>query len=75
MWDWLEKIPYSLLILVSVFMLLAPFWPMPHVVEKLLMLKNGNLKRPLDIFDLFYHTLPTIILFIKLFRDYGGNKP
>ena len=75
MWDWLEKIPYSLLILVSVFMLLAPFWPMPHVIEKLLMLKNGNLKRPLDIFDLFYHTLPTIILFIKLLRDYGGNKP
>jgi hypothetical protein len=39
-------------------MLLAPFRPMPHVVEKLLMLKNGVLTRPIDIFDLFYHTIP-----------------
>ena len=74
MWGWLEKIPYSVLILVSVFMLLAPFWPMPHVVEKLLMLKNGTLKRPLDIFDLIFHTLPAMVLLIKLARDYWGNN-
>jgi hypothetical protein len=36
-------------------MLLLPFRAMPHVVEKLIMLKKGILTRPMDIFDLFYH--------------------
>ena len=51
-------------------MLLAPFRPMPHVVEKLIMLKNGTLTRPIDIFDLFYHLIPAIILVLKVYRDY-----
>ena len=66
----LDKIPYSILIVIAVFMLLAPFRPMPHVVEKLIMLKNGTLTKPIDIFDLFYHLLPTIILLLKIYRDY-----
>ena len=75
MWRLIDQIPYPLLIAVSVFMLLAPFWPMPHAVEKLLMLKNGTLKRPLDIFDLIFHTLPAMVLLIKLARDYWGSNP
>lgn len=67
----LDKIPYSILIIIVVFMLLAPFKPMPHVIEKLMMLKNGTLTKPIDIFDLFYHLLPTILLLIKIFRDYS----
>ena len=63
----LDKIPYSILIVAAVFMLLAPFRPMPHVLEKLIMLKNGLLTRPIDIFDLFYHLLPTLILLLKIF--------
>jgi hypothetical protein len=66
----LDKIPYSVLIVISVVMLLAPFRPMPHVVEKLIMLKNGILTKPIDIFDLFYHLVPTIILGLKIYRDY-----
>jgi hypothetical protein len=66
----LDKIPYSILIVISVVMLLAPFRPMPHVIEKLIMLKNGTLIKPIDIFDLFYHLLPTIILLSKVYRDY-----
>jgi hypothetical protein len=50
-------------------MLLAPFKPMPHVVEKLIMLKNGTLTRPIDIFDLFFHLIPTLILLLKVFRS------
>ncbi len=69
MWKLLDKIPYTLLIVFSLFMLLAPFRPMPHVVEKLIMLKNGTLHRPMDIFDLFYHLIPLTILSIKFFRD------
>ena len=67
----LDKIPYWILIVISVFMLLAPFRPMPHVIEKLIMLKNGMLTKPIDIFDLFYHLIPTIILLLKVYRDYS----
>jgi len=69
MWQLLDKIPYSLLILITIFMLLAPIRPMPHVVEKLLMLKNGTLTKPIDIFDLIYHVLPLAILVLKIYKD------
>ena len=68
MWQLIDRIPYTLLILLAVFMLLAPFRPMPHVVEKLIMLKNGTLNRPIDIFDLFYHLIPTLLLALKFYR-------
>ena len=67
----LDKIPYLILIVIAVLMLLAPFKPMPHVIEKLIMLKDGALTKPVDIFDLFYHLLPTIILLLKIYRDYS----
>jgi hypothetical protein len=67
----LDKIPYSILIILAVFMFLAPFKPMPHVIEKLIMLKNGTLTKPIDIFDLFYHLIPAILLALKFFRDYS----
>jgi hypothetical protein len=69
MLGFLDKIPYSILIVIAILMLLAPFRPMPHVVEKLIMLKNGNLTRPLDIFDLFYHLIPTILVILKIMRS------
>lgn len=69
MWKYFDKIPYTLLIFFTVFMLLAPFRPMPHVVEKLIMLKDGTLSRPIDIFDLLYHLTPLIILLMKFYRD------
>ena len=69
MFSFLDKIPYSILIVIAVFMLLAPFRPMPHVVEKLIMLKNGNLTRPIDIFDLFFHLIPTILVILKIIRS------
>jgi len=68
MLNFLDAIPYPILIAVAVLMLLAPFSPMPHVVEKLIMLKNGNLHRPIDIFDLFFHLIPSILLLIKFLK-------
>jgi hypothetical protein len=52
-------------------MFLAPFKPMPHVFEKLTMLKNGTLTKPIDIFDLFFHLFPTIILLVKIYRSFS----
>jgi hypothetical protein len=64
----LDSISYPVLIFVAAFMLLAPFSPMPHMVEKLIMLKDGKLIRPVDIFDLLFHLAPTILLALKFFR-------
>jgi hypothetical protein len=68
MLKFLDKIPYTVLLIFTVFMLLAPFTPMPHVVEKILMLKNGTLHKPVDIFDLFFHLFPLILLILKVRR-------
>ena len=70
MWAILDKIPYSILIVGAVLIILAPFKPMPHVLEKLIMLKNGTLTKPIDIFDLFFHLVPTLILLLKIYRDF-----
>jgi hypothetical protein len=65
MLNFLDKIPYSILIVFTIMMLAAPLKPMPHVVEKILMLKDGTLHRPMDIFDLFFHLIPLILLVLK----------
>lgn len=65
----LDYLSYPVLIVAALLMLLAPLRPMPHVVEKLIMLKNGTLRKPIDIFDLFFHLLPAILLFLKVMRD------
>lgn len=68
MWKLIDSIPLPALAIFAVFMLLAPFRPMPHVVEKLIMLKNGTLVKPIDIFDLFFHLIPTLLLAMKIYR-------
>ena len=61
----LDQIPLVVLIAATVFMLGAPFVPEPHLVEKLRMLGEGRLTRPLDIFDVFWHLLPCLLLALK----------
>jgi len=68
MFDFLDNISFNSLLFISILMLLLPFRPMPHVVEKLIMLKNGDLKAAIDIFDLIYHLTPSILLVIKLMK-------
>jgi len=51
-------------------MFLAPFRPMAHALEKMNMLLDGTLIRPIDIFDLFFHLFPTLILLLKIFRSF-----
>ena len=48
---------------------LAPFVPEPHIWEKLKMLANGELHRPIDIFDLLMHGAPVVLLLVKLARQ------
>lgn len=70
----LDRLPYPVLIVLAVFMLLAPFTPMPHAFEKLLMLKNGELRRLIDIFDLFFHLSPLALLLLKYCQAYAARR-
>jgi hypothetical protein len=64
----LDRIPFLYLSLAALFMLGAPFLPEPHLIEKMRMLAAGTLTRPLDIFDVVWHLLPTMLLLIKTLR-------
>jgi len=65
---WLDKIPLTTLLIIALLLGLAPFTPEPHLWQKLKMLVAGELVKPIDIFDLFLHGTPVVLLAIKLFR-------
>jgi len=64
---WLDKIPLGPLVLVAIFMVLAPFSPEPHLWEKLGMLMKGQLTQIVDIFDLLWHSSLIILVLVKIF--------
>jgi len=64
----LDKVPLALLAVLCLTLGLAPFSPEPHVLEKLRLLANGELGRPLDMFDLLLHGAPWLLLILKLIR-------
>lgn len=68
MFKWIDKLPVKALVVVAVFFALMPIQPEPHLIEKLRMLFEGTLSRPIDIFDLFMHSLPMMLLAIRLIR-------
>ena len=72
--QFIDNIPMVVLLILCVLLGLAPFVPEPHIVEKLRMLSQGNLKKPIDIFDLLYHAAPFILLTIKLIRLKTGGS-
>ncbi len=65
---WLDKIPLTTLLIVALLLGLAPFTPEPHLWQKLKMLVASELVKPLDIFDLFLHGAPVVLLGVKLLR-------
>ena len=73
--QFIDQFPYPILIVLTLFMLGAPFVPEPHLVEKMRMLSEGTLTRPLDIFDVFWHLLPAVILVIKFVRQRRNRAP
>lgn len=66
--DFLDRLPLTYAVIAALTLGLAPFVPEPHIVEKLRMLMSGELKRPLDIFDLLLHAAPWAVLLAKLAR-------
>ena len=63
--EFIKGLPYPILIIMSIFMAFAPFQPEPHLVEKVRMLSQGLLSKPLDMFDLLWHLLPSSLLLAK----------
>ena len=68
MLNWIDRLPVKALFVVAVFFAIMPISPEPHLFEKLRMLFEGTLSRPIDIFDLFMHGLPIVLLTIRLIR-------
>lgn len=68
MFNYIDKIPLLPLAIAAIFMALAPFTPEPHLLEKSRMLMNAELSKPIDIFDLFWHSFLLVLLAIRLVR-------
>jgi len=64
----LDRTPLNLLLIAALMLGLAPFFPEPHLWEKLKMLATGTLRQPVDIFDLLMHGTPVLLLVAKLAR-------
>ena len=62
----INQIPLMPLLVAAILLGLAPFVPEPHLWQKLKMMINGDLVKPIDIFDLLMHSAPAILLIIKL---------
>jgi hypothetical protein len=68
MFKMIDRISLVPLAVAAIFMALAPFSPEPHLLEKSRMLLNGELVKPVDIFDLFMHGFLIVLLAIRLLR-------
>jgi hypothetical protein len=64
----LDNISLAAVLIFGIALALAPFYPQPHLLEKIQMLFNGELSRSIDIFDLFWHSLGLILIALKLLR-------
>jgi len=72
--NWLDRAPLQILVIAGLTLGFAPVRPEPHVWEKLKMLADGTLSRPIDIFDLLLHGLPWVLLGLKLVRIASGHR-
>lgn len=72
--SWLDRIPFLPLVMISLMLGLAPFAPEPHVWEKLKMLFDGTLGKPIDIFDLVMHGTPWVLLGLKTVRHFTQSE-
>lgn len=62
--NFLDRFSWEFLAIACLTIGLAPFHP-PHIWEKLVMLSQGKLRRPIDWFDLFLHGTPWVLLLLK----------
>jgi hypothetical protein len=71
--SFLQRLPWTVLVVLCLTLGLAPFRP-PHVVEKLQMLFQGRLARPIDWMDLLLHGAPWALLLAKAAVSLIGRR-
>ena len=74
MLKYIDRITLLPLAVAATVMALAPFTPEPHLFEKSRMLINGELIKPVDIFDLFWHSFLLLLLVIRLIRIKSATR-
>lgn len=73
--NYLRRIPWIYLLPLAIVLGLAPLRPQPHLLEKLHMLADGRLSRAVDIFDLFLHGAPLLLVLGKLLLGRKKQSP
>jgi hypothetical protein len=66
---WLDQVPLLVLLLMALTLGLAPFQPEPHLLQKLRLLVQGELVKPIDVFDLCLHATPWLLLGLRVSRQ------
>lgn len=74
MLSFIDRLPWALLLPIAVWLGIAPVTPEPHLVEKLRLLSQGALVRPIDIFDLLMHSAPLALVGLKAWRRFRPPK-
>jgi len=70
----LDYLPLMALLFLAILFATAPMEPEPHLLEKLRMLSQGTLQRPVDIFDLLMHSSGLLLLAAKLARMFWLSR-
>ncbi|MDX8413044.1 MAG: hypothetical protein R8J85_03060 [Mariprofundales bacterium] len=63
----------AILIVAAIFLGAMPLTPEPHLFEKLRMLMDGVLVKPVDIFDLCWHGWPMLWIALRLLTPGAGS--
>lgn len=69
----IKELEWGPFVMVAILLGAAPFAPQPHLVEKIQFLINGTLSKPIDIFDLFFHSSLPLFLLLKAFVHWKTN--
>ena len=70
----LDRISWTVALLLALTLGLAPFVPEPHIWEKLKMLAAGELCAPIDMLDLAMHGAPWLLVLAKGLRAVTGRS-
>jgi hypothetical protein len=66
---WLDRFPLLWLGILVLWLAAAPVVPEPHRVEQLRQLGLGALSRPVDPLDRLLHSVPLLLLILRLWRN------
>jgi len=64
--SWLHCPSMGMLIIAALLLGSLPVTPEPHLFEKVRMLMDGTLVKPVDMFDLFWHSWPILWIALRL---------